>query len=98
MKGDELLPKGSSDKNQKLVTIDGIYHVKYSVAKCCYSSTREKLLNALPVNRPTEELVNNILTCLRSIKFSFKKTSFVVLFQHFLGNKEEKEQLSQKLS
>ena len=31
MMGDELLPKRSPDKNQRLVMINGIYHVNYSV-------------------------------------------------------------------
>ena len=30
MYGDELLPKRSHDKNQRLVMINGIYHIKYS--------------------------------------------------------------------
>ena len=30
MMGGELLPKRSPDKDQRLVTINGIYHVKYS--------------------------------------------------------------------
>ena len=31
MMGDELLPKRSLDKNQRLVMINGVDHVKYSV-------------------------------------------------------------------
>ena len=31
MMGDELLPKRSPDKNERLVVINDIYHVKYSV-------------------------------------------------------------------
>ena len=31
MKGDKLLPKRSPDKNQRLVIIRDIYHVKYRV-------------------------------------------------------------------
>ena len=31
MMRDELLPNRSPDKNQRLVMINGIYHVKYSV-------------------------------------------------------------------
>jgi len=31
MMRDELFPKRSPDKNQRLVMINGIYHVKYNV-------------------------------------------------------------------
>ena len=37
MMGDELLPKRSPDKNQRLVMINDIYHGKYSVINSLYS-------------------------------------------------------------
>ena len=35
--GDELLPKSSPVKNQRLIMINGIYHAKYSVRNSLHS-------------------------------------------------------------
>ena len=37
MLGDELIPKRSPDKYQRLIMIKDIYHVKYSVRNSRYS-------------------------------------------------------------